>query len=169
MVKTSKFNEINSNINKVLMKLVGNQNICKYLYYNSSNPLEQSDISNVSSLLYSLIFPYPTATEIFKDSDGKPIASTVINVLFDNFKMGSQNTKFKNGDLIFIILCHTSLWRLSDTSELRPFCILQQIDEMFSEQRVIGIGKGEFERCNIVFSDNNYSGYRLIYKDYEFL
>jgi len=151
------------------MKLIGNQNLCKYLYYNSNDPLVESDITDpTTSLLYKKIFPYPTTTEIFKDPDGNVIASSTINVLFDNFRLGSQNTKFKNGKLMFVILCHTSLWRLDATSQLRPYCILNEIDEMFSGQNVIGVGKGEFEKCDIIFSDNNYSGYRLVYKDYEF-
>jgi hypothetical protein len=159
---------MNPNINKILMKLIENQNLCKYLYYNTSDPLSESDIADVTTLLYYKIFPYPTSTEIFKDISGNPIASTVINVLLNNFKLGTTNTKFKNGKLEFIILCHTSLWRL-DNSNLRPYCILNEIDEIFSEQRVIGIGKGEFESCSLTWSDVNYSGYRLVYKDYEFL
>ncbi len=161
---------MNSNINKILEKLVSSQDLCKYLYYDSDNPIAESDIDDPSSsLLYKKIFPYPTSTEIFKDADGKVIAKSVINVLFDDFRMGSQNTKFKYGKLIFVILCHTSLWRLQATGQLRPYCILNEIDEMFSEQRVIGIGKGEFESCSLTWSDQNYSGYKLVYKNYEFL
>ena len=162
----SKFSLLNEDINKVLDKLVSNQNLCKLLYYNDSNPLSQTSLTDPPSLLYSLIFPYPTAIETFKDSDGNPVASSIINVLFDNFKLGTKNHKFKSGDLTFIILSHISLWRLSD-STLRPFCLLNEIDEMFSEQRVIGIGKGEFERCGLIWQDN-YSGYKLTYKNYEF-
>jgi hypothetical protein len=65
------------------------------------------------------------------------------------------------------VICHTSLWRL-ETSELRPFCLLNELDEMFSEGKVIGIGKSEFKRCHIVGDNENYMGYRLVYKDYEF-
>ena len=150
------------------MKLIENGNLCKYLYYNSADPLSESSLVDpTSSILYKKIFPYPTAIETFKeDSDGIPVASSIINVLFDNFKLGTKNHKFKSGDLTFIILCHISLWKLS-TSELRPFCLLNEIDEMFSEQRVIGIGKGEFERCGLIWQDN-YSGYKLTYKNYEF-
>lgn len=167
-MKISRFLELNPNINKVLMKLIENQNLCKYLYYNNSTPLSSAAISDTTSLLYSKIYPFPTSVEVFKDTNGSPVASTIINVIFDNFKIGNTNNKFKNGKLIFIILCHMSLWRL-DTSEIRPYCLLNEIDEMFSEQRVIGIGKGEFESCNLVWQDSSYSGYRLTYKDYEFL
>jgi len=150
------------------MKLIENQNLCKYLYYNTDDPLSEADIIDTTSLLYSRIFPYPTPTEIFKDENGIPISSTVINVLFNNFKLGTTNNKFKTSNLEFVILCHMSLWRL-DTSQLRIFCLLNEIDQIFSEQRVIGIGKGEFDYCNLTWADENYSGYRLSYKDYEFV
>ncbi|MFA5557913.1 MAG: hypothetical protein WDA59_00430 [Methanofastidiosum sp.] len=105
---------------------------------------------------------------MFKDSDGNVVASSYINVLLDNFQMGKQNTKFKSGDLIFVVICHNSLWKL-DTGELRPFCVLNELDEMFSEQRVVGIGRGEFNNCKIIWADSNFSGYRITYKSYEFL
>ena len=120
----SKFLELNTNINKILMKLIESQNLCKYLYYNTANPLSEADLVDPSQLLYLKIYPYPTSTKIFVDTNGNPIASTAINVIFDDYKLGTTNNKFKNGKLGFIILCHTSLWRL-DTSELRPFCILK--------------------------------------------
>ena len=149
------------------MKLIESQNLCKYLYYNSSSPLLESDIVDPTQLLYSKIYPYPTSTKIFVDTNGNPIATTAINVIFDDYKLGTTNNKFKNGKLVFIIMCHTSLWRL-DTSQLRPYCVLNEIDEIFSEQRIIGIGKGEFDTCRLNWSDENYSGYTLTYKDYEF-
>lgn len=162
-----KFIELNDNINKVLMKLLSSQDLCKYLYYNSSNPLSESDITDVTDLLYTKIFPYPTPTSVFKNSDGEPTASSIINVFFDDYTLSEVNNKFKSGVLVFRVLVHMSLWKL-DTSKLRPYCILNLIDEMFNEGRVIGLGKGEFESCRIIWEDENYSGYALVYKDYEF-
>jgi hypothetical protein len=166
LINISNFLEVNENINKVLDKLIQSQNLCKYLYYTTGNPLTEADIVNTTSLLYDKIFPYPTSTEIFKDANGIPEASSAINVLFDDFKPTSNN-KFMCGKLTFIVMCHTSLWKL-DVSQLRPICILYEIAKMFTEQRVVGVGKGEFNGCNITWADKDYSGYRLSYKDYEF-
>lgn len=168
VVIISKFSQLNQDINKVLDKLVSNQDLCKYLYYKTDNPISEEDIDDTTSLLFTKIFPFPTTTEIFKDSDGNPVADIVINVLFDDFKLGTKNNKFINGKLTFIVLCHMSLQRLSATSELRPICVLDQIDQMFSDQRLLGIGKDEFDGCRIVFADSDYSGYRFSIKSYEF-
>ena len=162
-----KFSELNENINKVLMKLIESQNLCKYLYYDTTDPLSGSDISDTTSLLYDKVFPYPTPISVFKDADGIPTASSIINVFFDNYTLGKTNNKFKNGKLVIRVICHMDLWKL-DTSQLRPYCILNEIDEIFNEQRVVGIGKGEFESCRLILEDENYSGYALVYKDYEF-
>jgi hypothetical protein len=163
----SKFSQLNQDINRVLDKLVSNQDLCKLLYYTNDSPLDESDIQDTSSLLYSLIFPYPISVETFKDDDGNPIAKTIINILFDDFELGKTNNKFKSSKLVFIILCHTSLWRLSD-STLRPFCILDQIDQMFSDQRVLGIGKGEFNGWRISWANDDYVGYKFVVKNFEF-
>lgn len=163
-----KFSNLNKDINKVLDKLISDQDFCKLLYYKTDDPLSEADITDTTTLLFTKIFPFPTTTEIHKDSDGNPVAEIVVNVLFDDFKLGAKNNKFVSAKVIFVVLCHMSLWRLSTTSELRPICILDQIDRMFSDQKLLGIGKDEFDRCNLAWSDPSYSGYKLFINNYRF-
>ncbi len=164
----SKFSDLNEDINKVLDKLISNQDFCKLLYYKTDDPLSEADITDPTILLFTKIFPFPTTTEIFKDDDGNPVANIVVNVLFDDFKLGVKNNRFVSAKLVFVVLCHMSLWPLSTTSMLRPICILDEIDQMFSDQRLLGIGRDEFDRCNLTWSDASYSGYKLSINNFRF-
>src|SRR5665648_1134780 len=115
----SRFLELNDNITTVLIKLTSNQNLCKLLYYNSYDPLSEVDINDTFSLVFDKIHPFPFTPNI----DG--IATSQINVLFDDFQLGKDNPAFKNNRLTFIIMCHSDLWRMD--SMLRPFAIMKEI------------------------------------------
>lgn len=154
-----KFNELNNNINKVLMKLISSENLCKLLYYDVSNPLSQADISDKTVLLYTKIYPYPFTP------DSQTAESSILSVIFNDFSL-SPNPSFKNNSLELIIICHHNLWRIDEM--LRPFAILNELDEIFNNERVIGIGKGEFRGCRLIWADKNWSGYKLMYENWEF-
>ena len=159
MIIISKFAELGNSINTVLLKLITSQNLCKYLYYNDSTPLDGATIADTSSLLYTKIYPYNHVPDTQEES------GSILNLIFDWIGL-SDNPYYKKGNLNFIILCHRDVWRTN--INLRPFCIMAEIDTIFNSQSVIGIGKGEFGGCVPIWSENNYSGYKLIYKNWEF-
>ena len=156
----SRFQELNENIMSVLLKMIDNQNLCKLLNYNSYSPLSEADIPDTSSLLFDKIHPFPFTPKV--DS----VATSQINVMFDNFQIGKDNPAFKNNQLTFIILCHSLLWRMDGI--LRPFAIMKEIDTLFNYTNGIGIGKMQFVSGNLMWVNENYSGYRVSYKIYDF-
>jgi len=156
----SRFDELDSNIMTVLLKMIDNQNLCKLLNYTSNSPLSEVDIADTSSLLFDKIYPYPFTPEV--DS----VATSQINIMFDNFQIGKDNPAFKNSQLTFIILCHSSLWRMDGM--LRPFAIMKEIDTLFNSVNGIGMGKMQFVSGNITWANASYSGYRVSYKICDF-
>ncbi len=51
----------------VLLKLISSQNLCKLLTYSSSDPLNEDDISDTTSLLFNKIFPTPRLPDTAED------------------------------------------------------------------------------------------------------
>jgi len=156
----SKFEELNDNIMSVLFKLIDNQNLCKLLNYASYDPLAEEDMQNTTTLLFDKIYPFPFSPDV--DTE----ARSQLNVLFEDFKLGKDNPAFKNNQVTFVIVCHSSLWRINDM--LRPFAIMKEIDTLFNSKNVIGIGKMEFSSGNLAWVNEKYSGYRVSYKVYDF-
>ena len=156
----SRFAELNDNIMSVLFKLIDNQNLCKLLNYISYDPLAEADIQNTATLLFDKIYPFPFSPDV--DTE----ARSQLNVLFEDFKLGKDNPAFKNNQVTFVIVCHSSLWRISGM--LRPFAIMKEIDTLFNSKNVIGIGKMEFSSGNLAWVNEKYSGYRVSYKVYDF-
>ncbi len=158
----ARFEELDENINKVMMKLIESQNLCKLLYYDTGHdedPLSKPDIQDMSSLLFDRIYPLPKIPNIEEST------SSLLTVFFDEIRL-SENINFKGTILSFTILCHIDLWRMP--GKLRPYSIKHEIDKIFNEQRVIGIGKMQFERSRFTWANEKYSGYRLDYRIYDF-
>lgn len=141
---------------KVLNKLIENQNLCKLLQYNDTSPLSGSNINDTSKLLFNKIYPFPFTPEV--DSE----ASSIINVLFDNFELNKSNSDFKNNQLVLIVICHNDLWKIDGM--LRPFAILNELDNLFNLKNGYGIGKNQFGRGNLFWANEKYSGYRVTYE-----
>jgi len=158
----SRFEELNLNIDTVLMKLLSSQDLCKYLFYDEDDPMSQPNIEDTSILLFDRIYPTPVSPTI-TDS-----AKSLITIIQDDFSLAQTNTAFKTSKIIFNILCHIELWRMPGTGKLRPYSILSEIDKLFNQQRVLGIGKLSFSNGRWIGVNDRWQGYQVAYKIYEF-
>ena len=48
----SRFDELNSNLMSILLKMIDNKNLCKLVNYNSYDPLSETDMIDSSTLLF---------------------------------------------------------------------------------------------------------------------
>jgi hypothetical protein len=156
---------INKYINTIMNRIYDNQNICKLLYYNQSNPLSQPDISD-TSILYTdknnkKLFATPFS--IHPDEKQKCSLTLILNKLSLD-----QNTKYlRNVEIAFIICCHNKLWELNDNSgeiKLRPAEIMNELDLLFNRKSTTTLGRNHFNDANVLHFNENYSGYRVCYK-----
>jgi len=63
--------------------------------------------------------------------------------VFNNFRVNFNNSEFKVSSLRFDIACPYDEWILNENS-LRPYLIMQEIDNMFNESKMAGIGTLQF-------------------------
>jgi hypothetical protein len=162
----SKFADLNEDINKTLLKLIDSQNLCKYLHYESNekelpDPLALPDLTleQRAKLIYTRIFPYP------KIPDTKTDAGSYLSVYMDYIKKG-DSSHWKDSRLVFNIICHNSQLRLD--GKLRTYGILHEIDELFNNQRLFGIGKMQFYRGLVLRVNDSFSGYTIEYNIVDF-
>lgn len=144
------------------MTLLSSQDLCKYLYYDITEPLTQPDFDDTSILLLDRIYPIPIVPTTI-DS-----AKSLITIVQDDFSLAKTNTAFKTSKIIFNVLCHIDLWMMTGTGKIRPYSILNEIDKLFNEQRVLGIGKLKFSNGRWITVSEKWQGYQISYKVYEF-
>ena len=164
-----RFSVMGNNTFKIANKLMNNQRLCRLLKYQTKDPFKsedpytgkaQPDIDGVD-LIHKQILIVP---KVFDDKTEK--MSYVISV-FDDFIVNQLNPEFKLSTIRFDIACPYDEWILNEQS-LRPYLIMEEIDKMFNEQELAGIGNLQFYRADNLTLSPWIGGYSMKYKINEF-
>ena len=154
---------------KIANKLMSNQRLCRLLKYQTRDPflevdpITKKDQPNVDGveLINKQILIIP---KIFDDSTEK---MSYIVTVFDDFVVNQLNPEFKVSTVRFDIACPYDEWILNEHS-LRPYLIMQEIDTMFNESKLAGIGTLQFYRADNLTLSPQIGGYSMKYKINEF-
>lgn len=145
-------------MNIIIDKIFRNKRLQKLLYYTSRDALKQPDLTEeqILSLFGKNIKILP---KLYVDNE-------VLNYLiisFDNFLPNATNPEFRNNLIEFDILCHMDAWALEDF-QLRPYKIAAEIDSMFCQKHLTGIGELEFVSGQSIIQNNEFAGFCLQYR-----
>lgn len=154
----SSFLSIDKDMNLIMEKLFANQRLKKLLYYTSKDALEQPNVSEEE-----------TINMIGKNIKNVPklyVDNSVLNYIivnFDNFTPNRNNPEFRDNIIEFDIICHFDQWTLKDF-QLRPYKIAAEIDSMFNDQKLTGIGETHFLGASQILLTDEYAGLCLMYE-----
>lgn len=142
-------------------KLMSNQRLCRLLKYQVRDPFS-ADLPDVDGdeLIHKQILIVP---KIYDDSTEQ---MSYVTALISNFSVNG-NPDFKNATLRFDIACPYAEWVL-DNQSLRPYLIMEEIDKMFNQGRLAGIGKLQFIRAAELTLTPWIGGYCMWYTIHEF-
>ena len=157
-----RFAVMGDNTFKILNKLVNNQRICRLLKYQVRDPFSDKyeDVDGIE-LLNKQILAVP---KVFDASTEK---MAYIVAVFDNFVVNQFNPDFKVSTVRFDIACPYDEWVLDENS-LRPYLIMQEIDNMFNQGKLAGIGNLQFHRADMLTLSPQIGGFSMEYKINEF-
>lgn len=164
-----RFAVMGNNTFRIANKLMQNERICRLLKYNTRNPFEEIDPITKNpqphvdglDLIHKQILIVP---KVFDDSTEK--MSYIISV-FDDFVVNQLNPEFKLSTVRFDIACPYDEWILNEQS-LRPYLIMEEIDKMFNESKMAGIGTLQFYRADNLTLSPQIGGYSMKYKINDF-
>ena len=91
-----------------------------------------------------------------------PSILNYIIVSFDNFSPNMTNPEFRDSMIEFDIVCHFDQWQLKDF-QLRPYKIAAEIDSMFCDKHLTGIGTLQFLGANQMLLNDECAGLNLVY------
>lgn len=135
--------EVGENLQKIVKRLMANDNLVNLLYYTDKDPLNQPHLTEEEKrekIFEKLIKVTPRVGP--KETDN----STVVVRVVGGSKLGS-NTEFRNIKISVEIFVPLTQWIIKDTN-LRPFAILGEIEESLEGKVVNGLGKmtgGDFD------------------------
>ena len=128
--------EIGENLQKIVTRLMANDDLVNLLYYTDKDPLSQphlSDEEKKEEIFEELIKVIPFVP------DRNDSRSTVAIAVTNGSKLDS-NTEYLRIKLCVSIRVPLSSWMIKNTN-LRPFLILGEIQKALEGKKINGIGK----------------------------
>ena len=153
----SSFMSVDKDLRLITEWMIKNNNLCKILYYTDREALSKPALTEDQKLeLFGKQIKIVPKLYV----DGSVLAYVIISM--DNFTP-SENPQFRDNMITFDIICHFDQWQLKDF-QLRPYRIAAEIDSMFNEKRLTGIGKLHFLGANQIILNDEFAGLTLMYQ-----
>lgn len=128
--------EIGENLQKIVKRLMANDNLVNLLYYTDKDPLSQphlTDQEKKEKVFEKLIKIVPRVGP-------KETANSIIAIRVVNGSKMNSNTEFRNVKIAVEVFVPLTQWIIKDTN-LRPFAILGEIENSLEGKTVNGLGK----------------------------
>lgn len=135
--------EIGENLQKIIKRLMANDNLVNLLYYTDKDPLNQPHLTEQEKkeeVFEKLI-------KIIPRVGPKETAKSIISIRVTGGSKINSNTDFRNIKISIEVFVPLTQWIIKDTN-LRPFAILGEIEKSLQGKTVNGLGKiegGDFE------------------------
>ena len=157
-----RFAVMGENTFRIANKLMSNQRICRLLKYQVRSPFsEELEDVDGADLINKQILIIP------KIYDGSNEKMSYITAIFDDFVVNQMNPEFKVSTVRFDIACPYDEWLLDEQS-LRPYLLMQEVDTMFNQAKMAGIGNLQVYRADALTLSPQIGGYSMRYKINEF-
>lgn len=153
----SSFMAVDKDLSLIADAILQNVRIKRLIYYDTSDALNRPNLSEEESAQL-----FGDRIKICPKMRISSEKKTYLYIGFDNFSTNLTNPQFRDNIITFDILCHLDLWEL-DNMQLRPFKIAAEIDEMFNNKHLTGIGTLEFLTANQILYNHEFVGLTLMY------
>lgn len=127
--------EIGENLQKIVKRLMANDNLVNLLYYTDKDPLNQPHLTEdekKDKIFEKLIKIVPVVDP--REDEKSVVAITVIG------GNTNSNSEFRNLKIVLDSYVPTSAWIFKNTN-LRPFAILGEIENSLRGKTINGLGK----------------------------
>ena len=153
----SSFLSMDKDLGLIIDGFLKNKNLKKLLFHTSPDALRKKELSEEESV--SLIGEnIKTVPKLYID---RKVLSYVL-ISFDNFTPNATNPEFRDNIVSFDIVCHFDQWALEDM-QLRPYRIAAEIDSMFNNKHLTGIGTFQFLGASQILLNDEFGGLSLMY------
>lgn len=141
----------------IVDKICKNNRLKKMLFYTTRDCMSKPNVSDDDT-----IEMFGKNIKIVPKFQVDESVLNYILISFDNFVDNGSNPEFRDNVIEFDIVCHYDQWQLKDF-ELRPYKIAAEIDSMFNNKHLTGIGKLQFLGANQIVLSDEYAGLCLLY------
>ena len=152
----SSFLSVEKDMSIVVDYLFKNNKLKKLLYYTTKDCLTQPNLTDDETLsMFGKQIKMIPKLQV----DGEVLNYIIVS--FDNFTP-NENTEFRENIIEFDIICHFDQWQMNDF-QLRPYRIAAELDTMFNDKHLTGIGTLKFLGANQMILTDEFAGLCLMY------
>ena len=152
----SSFLSVDKDMSLIVEMIMKNKNLKKMLHYTSKDCLDKPALTEDETLaLFGKNIKIVPKLQI----DGSVLNYVIFS--FDNFTP-SSNPEFRDNIIEFDVICHFDQWHMKDF-QLRPYRIAAEIDSMFNDKHLTGIGTLQFLGANQMILNDEFGGFCLMY------
>lgn len=130
--------EIGENLQKVMKRLMANDNLVNLLYYTDKDPLNQPPLTEDQKKKEV----YEKLIKVIPRVGPKETAHSIISIRVISGSKLNSNTEFRNVKIGIEVFVPLTQWIIRDTN-LRPFAILGEIEKSLDGKKINGLGKME--------------------------
>ena len=154
----SSFLSMEKDMRIIVDTIMKNERLKKLLFYTTKDCMKKPNLTEDETIemFGKQIKIVPKLTV-----DGSVLNYIIVS--FDNFTGNATNPEFRDNIIEFDIICHFDQWHLKDF-ELRPYKIAAELDSMFDNKHLTGIGKLQFLGANQMILTDEYAGLCLMYQ-----
>lgn len=153
----SSFLSTEKDMNLIVDMMFKNDSLKKLLYYTSKDCMSKPKLTD-DETVEMFGKQIKLVPKLYVDGS---VMNYVI-VSFDNFTPNGENPEFRDNIIEFDIICHFDQWHLKDF-QLRPYRIAAEIDSMFNDRHLTGIGTLQFLGASQMILTDEYAGLCLMY------
>ena len=146
--------EIGENLQKIVSRLMANDNLVNLLYYTDKDPLSNPPLSQEQK--QKEIFD--KLIKIVPRVGPKETATSIIAIRVIKGSLDPTNSEFRNIRIAIETFVPLTQWYIKD-SNLRPFAIMGEIEESLSGKSINGLGKMEGGDFDLNFLTDEISAY----------
>lgn len=156
--------ELGINMQKIINRLMSNQNLMKLLYYTDKDPLAQPDLTEEQldkEILEKLIKIVPRVGP-------KEDAKSMLGMRIVRGTQNSENMEFRDIMIQMEVFVPMTQWLIKN-SNLRPFCIMGEILKTINNKNINGLGRITGGNFDLNFLTDEMSCYEMTFwiQDYE--
>ena len=135
--------DVGENLQKIVKRLMANDNLVNLLYYTDKDPLSQPPLTEEQKQKEV----FDKLIKIVPKVGPKEDAKSIIAIRVTRGSKNLSNTEFRDIKIQIETFVPLTQWYIKDTN-LRPFAIMGEIEESLDKKKINGLGEmrgGDFD------------------------
>lgn len=152
------FGTVEKDFADITSRILTNDNVVKLLYFNTPDCLTKDKHIITDEILSEVAKDNLRIVPSLRVPENK---GSYIIVTFDTFVINAHNPEFMDNLFLLDVLCPSDTWMM-DSYMMRPFQIMHELQRMFNDKPLNGIGKAFLLGANLL-NLGDYTGYQMAF------